>query len=80
MSKKVRPLTIQMVNELQVVLGAMELGDYEGSLRAVERTKAISEQLRVELVQIIESRHRDELAAIARTLAGARDSRNGRKQ
>jgi hypothetical protein len=79
MSKKVRPLTIQMVNELQVVLGAMELGDYEASLKAVERTHGISDQLRAEIVAVIEERHQDELAAIARTSAKARDSRNGRK-
>ena len=55
---------MQMVSELQIIVGTMELGDYEASLRAVDRTKAISEQLRVELVLIIEGRHRDELAVI----------------
>ena len=80
MSKKVRPLTIKMVNELQVILGAMEIGDLQASLRACDRTPGISAQLRAEIVAVIEERHQDELAAIARTSAQARDSRNGRKK
>jgi hypothetical protein len=64
MSKKVRPLTLQMCDELQIILGAMELGDYKGSLRACERAQAITDQLKAEIVQVIEERHQDELRVI----------------
>lgn len=64
MSKKVRPLTLRMVNELQMILGAMELGDYEASLKACARAQAISDQMRAEIVLVIEERHQDEIKAI----------------
>jgi hypothetical protein len=64
MSKKVRPLTLQMIDELQLILGAMELGDYKASLRACERAQLITDQLKAEIVQVIEERHQDELRAV----------------
>jgi len=68
MSKKVRPLTLQMCDELQVILGAMELGDYKASLRACERAQLITDKLRAEIVQIIEERHQDELRVVRESM------------
>jgi len=61
MSRKVRPLTLRMTNELQIILGAMEMGDYMASLTACGRAQAIAVQLRTELLQVIEEEHRDDI-------------------
>ena len=60
MSKKIRPLTEKMVNALQMILGAMELGNYEASLEACGRAQSITDQLRTEILHVIEERHQDE--------------------
>jgi hypothetical protein len=63
MSKKVRPLALKIVNELQLVLGSMELGDYDASLKSVDRAKQLWDQLRAEVLVVIGERNEDERQA-----------------
>jgi hypothetical protein len=58
MSEQVAPLTLRIVNELQIVVGAMELGDYAASAKAVERVDALLDKIRAELVRIIKDREK----------------------
>lgn len=43
---EVKPIAFQIVNEMQIVMGAAELGDFESSLRAVGRSYVLLERLR----------------------------------
>ena len=61
MSKKARPLAIKLVNEMQIVLGAMEVGDYDASLKSIGRSKRIVELLEEQILIVIEQKRLDEL-------------------
>jgi hypothetical protein len=64
MSRKIKPLANQMINELQIIHGAMELGDYNASLSACKRAALITVQLIEEMELTIKQRHANEIAAI----------------
>jgi hypothetical protein len=66
MSKKVPPLAHRLVNELQLVVGAMQLGDYEGSLKAISRARALCDELHSEIRTVIERKQNDLRAKKAR--------------
>jgi hypothetical protein len=70
MSKKIRPLTLRMGDELQIILGAMELGDYDASLSACARAQEITDAMRAEVMITMGERHQDELQAIESLVPG----------
>jgi hypothetical protein len=59
--RKIRPLTLRMTNELQMIQSGMELGDYETSLRSCSRAEIIIVQLRTEILLVIQERQQDEV-------------------
>ena len=63
MSKKVAPLAHRGANELQAILGLMEIGDYLASLNACARVESVVVQMRMELLGCMEQQHRDEIKA-----------------
>jgi hypothetical protein len=72
MSKKVAPLAHKMANELQVILGAMEQGNYMTSLKACGRAETLVVQLRTEILECIGKEHQDDVAKHAAELAEIR--------
>jgi hypothetical protein len=61
MSRKVYPLTLKTKDQLHIIVGAMELGDYLVSLKACERTVELAVALRDEILQLLKDQHQDEL-------------------
>ena len=70
MSLKVKPLSLQLVDTLQVILGTMELGDLKAALVACQRARDITDQLKAEIVNVIADRHKEELAAVKAAMPG----------
>jgi hypothetical protein len=64
MSKKIKPLSLRLINQLQIVFSAMEFGDYDGSLSACGEVRKLSDQLVLEIEKTIRERHADEVATI----------------
>ena len=64
MSKRIRPLTLAMGNALQIILGAMELGDYEASMKGCTQAQDIIDKLRAEIAVVLAEHRHDELAEI----------------
>jgi hypothetical protein len=61
MSRKVYPITLKAKNQLHIVVGAMELGDYLVSLKACERVMELAVALRDEILQLLKESHQDDL-------------------
>ena len=76
MSRKVKPLAMRAVDEIQIVLGSMELGDLDASLAASKRCTNLSGQITEELQGLIRERHESEIAAIEAVMPAM--FRNGR--
>jgi hypothetical protein len=70
MSRKVKPLSLRLINQLQVIFSAMEFGDHDASLKAWQLGEELWEQVRAEIVQNIAERHQDEVATIKALMPG----------
>lgn len=62
MSKKVKPLVNRLVDETQLVIGSMELGDLDAALRAVGRATIICADLHAEVARLIAQRQAENRA------------------
>lgn len=64
MSKNIKPISLQMINTLTIIHGAMELGLYDQSLSACGVAQKLAKELASEIEKIIKERHEDEIKAI----------------
>jgi hypothetical protein len=53
-----------MGNALQIILGAMELGDYEASMKGCTQAQDIIDKLRAEIAVVLKEHRQDELSEI----------------
>jgi hypothetical protein len=49
LSKKVRPLAHKLIDEMQMIVGSMDVGDYASSLKAIARAKLLCDQIEAEI-------------------------------
>ena len=62
MSKRVRPLVNRLVDETQLILGSVELGDLDAALRSVGRATILCADLHAEVAKLIAQRQAENRA------------------
>jgi hypothetical protein len=61
--RKVKPLTIDLVNEMQQIVSSMELGDLHAALKSIKRARLICDEVHSEIVNLIRQQRLIELRA-----------------
>src|SRR6202035_2692867 len=61
--RKVRPLTNDLVNEMQQIISSVELDDLQAALKSIKRARLICDELHSEIVNIIRQQRLIELRA-----------------